>query len=239
MNPKITEISSIVDYTLLNPLATVEQVNEFCSIARMRNYKTVCISSSFLNYLYNFFPDLVACSVVGFPLGSSMVEVKALEIATLLAAGASELDIVLNLFFLKTKRFDMVANELNVLFATVDKVKTSKDCRAITRPIVLKLILETGNYTSDELYEIVTFIKKYYFSNLHKYKRVSQLFIKTCTGFGPRGASLEDTDIIHSALGNNIDIGIKASGGIKTLEQAKEFVIHGATRLGVSTDICA
>ncbi len=148
------------------------------------------------------------CTVVGFPLGTNTIETKLFEARRALEDGAEELDVVMNLGMIKSGNYAYVEEELNKILD-------------VAKGVVVKIIIETGYLTVEEMGKVCEVVVK-----------AGVDYIKTCTGFGPRGVSLDDVRLIKGFTGGRV--GIKAAGGIRTYEQAVSLIEAGATRLGTS-----
>ncbi len=199
-----------VDYTLLKPTTTWDDVKQLCDEAKVSGVASVCIPPSFIKranlYLQGAIP---ICTVIGFPLGYSTTTVKVAETINAISNGASEIDMVINLGDVKAGDFSKVEGEIRQI-----KLATSGK--------VLKVIIETCYLTEEEKVELCQIVT-----------RAGATFIKTSTGFGSSGATLEDVALMKANVGENI--GIKASGGIRSAEDAKNFIEAGAGRIGTSS----
>ncbi len=208
------EALSHVDHTLLKAVSTWEQIKSLCEEAIKYNTASVCIPPSFVKRASEAYGDRITiCTVIGFPLGYSTTAVKKAEITDALQNGADEVDVVVNLGYVKDKMFDKVEQELKVLREAAGKH-------------ILKVIVETCYLTEEEkikLCECLTNAKADY--------------IKTSTGFGTAGAQLEDVKLFKLHIGK--DVKIKASGGIRTKEDIEAFLSAGADRIGASSAVKA
>ena len=203
-----TEILSKTDHTLLAPQATWEEVEALCKEALAYHTASVCISPCYVLPAKKAFPDLTVCTVIGFPSGAHTTACKVMETKDAIANGADEVDMVINVGFVKDGRFDAVLDEIR-------QVKAAAGSR------VLKVIIETCLLTEDEKIRLCDIVS-----------RSGADFIKTSTGFSKGGATPEDIRLmrIYCAPG----LKIKAAGGISTLADAEEFLKLGADRLGSS-----
>ena len=209
-------LNRYIDHTLLSPIATSEQIEKLCQEAISYKFATVCIPPFYIDKARRALlgSDVKICTVIGFPFGYDHVATKIEGMTRAIAAGADELDIVVNLPAVKNGNWDLIENEIDS-YTTTAKLKNNK---------VLKLILETAYLNSEELEILCNLCLKY---NVD--------FAKTSTGYGPRGATVEDVVAMKNILGDAVQI--KASGGIKTKKDAKELIDAGATRLGTSSGI--
>lgn len=207
----ITNLNKITDLTILKPSASLEDVRNICMIAYKEGYRSACIPPCFVSQMKSEFKNLKITSVVGFPLGQISLHCKIEEYRKLSLSGASELDVVISINELKSGNWRNISNEIHSM-ASHSKMWNTK----------VKIIIETCYLTEDEIKEVCLICKKMY----------SVYAIKTSTGFGSRGASVEDIKLIKKCIGDSMKI--KASGGIKTREQAMELVKAGADIIGTS-----
>ena len=205
----ITTILSIVDHTLLSPTAVFNDVKTVCNDAIKYNATSVCIPPSFVKEARRYVGNRIKiCTVVGFPNGYSTTESKIFETMDAIRNGASEIDMVINIGWLKSKQYDLILDEIN-------KIK------GVCGRKTLKVIIETCLLTDEEKIKMCEIISK---SNAD--------FIKTSTGFGKKGAVIKDIVLFSKHIFNNKKI--KAAGGIKSLADAEKFIEAGADRLGTS-----
>lgn len=197
-----------IDYTLLKATATIDDIDALCKKAIEKSCASVCIPSCYVEYVSNEYPELRVCTVVGFPLGNSSTETKIEETRQAIIAGAHEIDAVINIGALKAGLYGYVKDELQRLK------------RICGKHTVLKIIIETCYLTREEKIIMCRMIQ-----NL----RID--FVKTSTGFGTGGATIEDVKLMRAVCGN--DVKIKASGGIRTREEAEEYLKY-CDRLGMS-----
>lgn len=206
---EIKEILKKVDHTLLKQDATWEQIKQICDEGIEYSTASVCIPPSFVKKAAEYVEGKIpVCTVIGFPNGYNTTDIKCAEAMDAVKNGASEIDMVINLGWVKEKNYDAIFSEIN-------KVKDACDGR------LLKVIVETALLTDEEkvkMTEVVSMSKAD--------------FIKTSTGFSIRGASFEDVEIFNKYISNNTHI--KAAGGIASLEDAEKFLNLGADRLGTS-----
>ena len=206
---EIKEILKRVDHTLLKQDATWEQIKQICEEGIEYSTASVCIPPSFVKKAAEYVGGKIpVCTVIGFPNGYNTTDIKCVEAMDAVKNGASEIDMVINLGWVKEKNYDAIFSEIN-------KVKDACDGR------LLKVIVETALLTDEEkvkMTEVVSMSKAD--------------FIKTSTGFSVRGASFEDVEIFNKNISNNTRI--KAAGGISSLEDAEKFLNLGADRLGTS-----
>lgn len=206
-------LAKMIDYTLLRPEASSRDVEEFCKEALEYNFMTVCVQPYFVPLVSKLLKDseIKVCTVIDFPHGSNSPSVKAFQIEELLKKGADEFDMVINISALKDKNEKVLREEIRKAV----EVASGK---------IVKIIIETCYLTDDEKIFITNIIKE---EGAH--------FVKTSTGFGPKGAEIQDIILLKKITEDKIKI--KASGGIRTLEQAFSFINAGADRLGTSQGI--
>ena len=203
-----TEILSKTDHTLLAPQAIWEEVEALCKEALAYHTASVCISPCYVLPAKKAFPDLTVCTVIGFPSGAHTTACKVMETKDAIANGADEVDMVINVGFVKDGRFDAVLDEIR-------QVKAAAGSR------ILKVIIETCLLTEDEKIRLCDIVS-----------RSGADFIKTSTGFSKGGATPEDIRLMRKYCAPGLKI--KAAGGISTLTDAEEFLKLGADRLGSS-----
>ena len=205
----IREILRHVDHTLLAQTATWEEIRQICDDAIKYQTASVCIPPAYVKQAAEYVQGKMAvCTVIGFPNGNMTTGTKEFETRDAIANGASEIDMVINLGWLKDQKYDLVEEEIRIL-----KTACGKN--------ILKVIIETCFLTRQEkikMCEIVT--------------RAGADYIKTSTGFAGGGATFEDVRLFAENVGQGVKI--KAAGGIATMEDAQQFLALGADRLGTS-----
>jgi len=208
-------IASLIDHTLLKADARYEDIRKICDEAKRYGFASVCINPSMVSTASGFLMNspVSVCTVVGFPLGATLGEVKAFEAEASILNGAREIDMVLNIGALKSK--DLVTVGLDIQLV-------AKACHA--REAICKVILETAYLTDEEKISACSVAKA-----------SGADFVKTSTGFGPGGASAKDVALMRSVVGE--DVGVKASGGIRDWKMLQEMVQSGATRIGASASV--
>lgn len=206
------EMLQYIDHTLLKPVCTWDEIETLCKEALSYHTASVCIPPSYVKRAREAFgPELPICTVIGFPLGYNPAEAKVCEALTALRDGADELDMVINLGDVKNRDFDKVYEEIRALRETAGSR-------------ILKVIVETCYLTRDEkirLCEIVT--------------KAGADYIKTSTGFGTAGATMEDILLFKEHIGSSVKI--KAAGGIRTREDLEAFIQAGCSRIGTSSAV--
>ena len=201
-----------VDHTLLTQTATWEEIKKICDEAMEYGTASVCIPPSYVKAAKEYMKDRMAvCTVIGFPNGYSTTAVKAYETKDAIANGADEIDMVINIGALKSKNLALVEEDIQaVVEASGDKL--------------VKVIIETCLLTDDE--KIVA---------CQIAKLAGADFVKTSTGFSTGGATVEDVALMRQTVGP--DMGVKASGGARSYEDALAFIEAGATRIGTSSGV--
>lgn len=210
---KGTDAARYVDHTLLKPNATQDEIAKLCEEAKSFCFASVCVNPSYvaLSAQYLRGSGVKVCTVVGFPLGSTTPTVKAIEARDAIANGADEIDMVINIGALKSGNDVVVFDDI-------------KAVREATRGKVLKVILETSLLSNEEKIRACVLAKK-----------AGVDFVKTSTGFGGGGATVEDIKLMRETVGPLM--GVKASGGIRDAKAASEMIAAGATRLGTSASV--
>ena len=206
---KAADILTHVDDTLLKAYATWEEIDKLCAEAVQLHTASVCVPPCYIKRIREAYPELTICTVVGFPLGYSVTEAKAAETQKAIDDGADEVDMVINITDVKNGDFAAVLAEIKAL-------------RALTQGKILKVIIETCYLTEEEkirLCEIVT--------------EAGADYIKTSTGFGTAGATLEDIALFKEHIGP--DVKMKAAGGIRTKEAMEAYLEAGCDRIGSSS----
>ncbi len=207
------DIAPYIDHTLLKPDATREEVVKLAEEARRYGFATVCVNSANVGTVARILSGTktIPIAVVGFPIGAALPSAKAFEAREAIRCGAREIDMVINVGALKSKDYALVVKDI---CAVVEAAK----------PHPVKVILETSKLTEQE---------KIVGSALAK--AAGAAFVKTSTGFGGGGATAEDVALMRSVVGE--DVGVKASGGIRTTEDAMRMIKAGANRIGASASV--
>ena len=203
------KILGIVDHTLLKQTSTWEQIKELCDGGMENNTASVCIPPYFVKAAKEYTEGkLPICTVIGFPNGNMTTAVKVFETEDAVKNGADEIDMVINIGLVKEGKYEEVLEEINAI---------KKACNGK----LLKVIIETCLLTEEEKIKMCEVVTK-----------SDAEYIKTSTGFSTGGATLEDIKLMREHCGENLKI--KAAGGIKSFEDAEEFIKAGADRLGTS-----
>lgn len=214
-NSGMTNIASYLDHTLLRPDSTESDINKLCVEANEYGVASVCVAPSWVPTCHEIVKRPIT-TVIGFPHGNTTVFAKSMEMEQAFKKGAREMDVVINVGKVKSGTWDFIEKEIDYLVQMKRLVSMGE--------FTLKYIVEIGYLTDDELFRIADLLIKY---------KVD--FIKTCTGYGPRGVTVEDIAKIKKHVGDRIKI--KASGGIKTYEFCKQLIDAGADRIGCSNSI--
>jgi deoxyribose-phosphate aldolase len=207
------DLTGLIDHTLLRPDAAHEDIKRLCEGALQFGFYSVCINPCFIKLAKELlkYSDVRVTTVIGFPLGMTLTEVKVYEAMNASLLGADELDIVINIGALKSGDWDTVRKDIS-------------DVIMATKGIIHKVIIETCYLNDDEKKKVVEIALE-----------ESSEFIKTSTGFGPCGAQLSDIRLIKDIVGDIA--GIKAAGRIRTLSQVLDLLEAGATRIGTSAGV--
>lgn len=203
-----------IDYTLLKPTATFWDFYDLCKEAKEKHCASVCIPSGYVKEMKEQFPTLNICTVVGFPFGNNSTETKIMEAMKAIIDGANEIDMVINIAWLKDDYLDSCLKEINAIKQAIGKH-------------ILKVIIETCYLTDEEIATATEIVDE---SNAD--------YIKTSTGFGTSGATVHAIEIIKENLSKNFAnqfyTKIKASGGIRTREEMEKYISLGCDRIGAS-----
>lgn len=213
--PAGANIAGWIDHTLLKPEATAMQVKALCQEAVEYQFASVCINPAFVPLAAGLLGTsrVAVCTVVGFPLGAALPEYKVFETLACINAGASEIDMVINIGALKGGAYGLVLNEIQAVVQT-----------AHNQGALVKVILENALLTRRE--KILGCLLC---------KAAGANFVKTSTGFGPGGATVEDVALMRRVVG--AEMGVKAAGGVRKLADAQAMILAGANRLGASAGV--
>lgn len=216
------QLAKTIDQTLLNPVATPKDIEILCNNAKKEHFAAVVVNPGNVVLAHRILrdTDVKVCSVIGYPLGANTIETKIFESRDCIRKGAGELDVVLNLGAVKSGNYEYIEKELGVMVSVIRREQIAE----YNRHINIKIIIETGILSKDEIRKVSSIIEK-----------SGSDFIKTSTGFGFKGVELDDVRLIREVVTRNI--GVKASGGIRTFEDAQALIDAGATRLGTSSGI--
>lgn len=210
------QLSKIMDHTLLKPNILDQQIEDLCTEAKEFSFASVCINPSYIPQVKRLLTGtgVKVCTVIGFPLGANTTRTKIFEAEEALSLGADELDYVVNIGDVLNERYDSIKNEMLQFVRLKDKQKG----------ILIKIILETCYLNEEQISRLCQLAKE---SGLD--------FVKTSTGFGSGGATVEDVSLMRRIVGPGL--GVKASGGVRSFADAKKMVEAGASRLGTSASV--
>ncbi|NQT66087.1 MAG: deoxyribose-phosphate aldolase [Actinobacteria bacterium] len=216
------QLAKTIDQTLLNPIATSKDIEQLCINAKKYHFAAVCINPAYIAQAKKILADtdVKVCAVVGYPLGANTIETKVFEARDNVKKGAGELDMVINLGAVKSGNYEYVEREIKIVVNVIRREQIAE----YNRHINIKAIIETAILTRDEIKKVCAIIE-----------RSGADFVKTSTGFGVKGAELDDVRLIREIVTRNT--GVKASGGIRTFRDAQALIDAGATRLGTSSGI--
>lgn len=213
----LQEVIQSIDHTLLNPVAMEKDYVHLCRQAKEIGLKAVCVLPCFVPFCVAQLENsaVSVATVIGFPLGANASEVKAFEADRAFRAGAAEVDMVIQLGALKEHRYNDVYDDLQ---------QVVKVARTFPERKIVKVIIETGLLTEEEKKVACELVLK-----------AEADYVKTSTGFNGGGATVEDVRLLSAVVGNKAKV--KASGGIRTWEQAEKLLLAGASRLGTSSGV--
>ncbi len=213
--PVDPNFAPLIDHTLLKPEATADQIAQLCFEAKKHHFASVCVNPGHVKLCAELLKDtpVKVCTVIGFPLGATAPEVKVFETGNALKQGATEIDMVINIGALKARDLELVAKDIRGV------VQASHAAGALT-----KVIIETSLLNDEE--KVIACLLS---------KEAGADFVKTSTGFSTGGATVEDVALMRRVVGP--DLGVKASGGIRTREDVEKMVQAGATRIGASAGV--
>ena len=202
--------NKFIDHTILKPEASETQVIALCEEAKEYDFASVCVNPTHVALCARLLAntDVKVCTVIGFPLGANTAEVKGFETRNAVENGATEIDMVINVGALKDKKYDIVFNDIK---AVVDNAGGN----------LVKVIFETCLLTPEEIVKACELSVS-----------AGADYVKTSTGFGKYGATVEDVTLMRKTVGPNI--GVKASGGVRTREDMLKMIEAGASRIGTS-----
>lgn len=211
---KKSEMAAMIDHTMLKPEATDEQIIKVCREARENKFASVCINPSYVKLAREQLKSsgVKVCTVIGFPLGANDTRVKSYEAKIAIEDGANEVDMVINVGKLKAKDYEYVKNDIK---AVVNEAKGKA---------LAKVIIETCLLTDEEKVKVCKLAME-----------AGADFVKTSTGFNKGGATFEDVKLMYETVAPKLKV--KASGGIRTTEDAIKMIEAGASRIGASASI--
>ena len=213
VGPVRADLAPYIDHTLLKADAKKEDIKKLCDEARQYGFASVCVNSGWVRLCKSLLTGskVMVCAVVGFPLGAMSTEAKAFEAREAVRNGASEIDMVINIGALKSRDYAAVLEDIRKVVQAA-------------APAKVKVIIETGALTREEKVIACALAKS-----------AGAAFVKTSTGFGPGGATAEDVALMKQVVGHGVEV--KASGGVRTAEDAEKMIQAGATRIGASASV--
>ena len=215
------ELAKMIDHTILKADATQSDIEKLCEEAKKYNFASVCVNPYWVSLASDLLKNstVKVCTVIGFPLGATSSESKAYETEIAILQGADEVDMVINVGAMKNNKTDIVENDILSVVNSARKTGKTQN-----KNIIVKVILETCYLTKDEIKNACLCAKN-----------AGADFVKTSTGFGTGGATVEDVSLMKETVGSSMEV--KASGGIRDYETAIKMIEAGATRLGTSSGI--
>lgn len=210
------QVARTIDQTLLKPTATKSDVTRLCEEARTYRFACAVVAPAYVSLAHELLrgSEVKVCTVVGFPLGATTSRSKAFEARDALESGASELDMVINIGALKARDYDYVRRDIQAVVEEAAKFHNA----------IVKAIIETCLLSDDEKVKASILARE-----------AGASYVKTSTGFAEGGATVSDVKLIRDAVGDAV--GVKAAGGIRTLEDAVAMIEAGATRIGTSSGV--
>ena len=207
------DLGNYIDHTNLKAYTTLADIKKLCDEACKYHFQAVCVNPCYVKSAKEYLKgsNVLVCTVIGFPLGANTIQTKEYETIDAINDGADEIDMVINIGALKNKDYDYIKQEIS-------------DIRDACDGKTLKVIIETCYLDDDEIAKMTEICNDTFVN-----------FIKTSTGFGTRGASFHDIEIINEHKNDILEI--KASGGIKTLEDVEKYLDMGVSRIGTSAGV--
>ncbi len=215
------ELAKMIDHTILKANATQNDIEKLCEEAKKYNFASVCVNPYWVPLTSALLKNstVKVCTVIGFPLGATSSDSKAYETEIAILQGADEVDMVINVGAMKNDKTDIVENDILSVVNSARKTGKSQN-----KNIIVKVILETCYLTKDEIKKACICAKN-----------AGADFVKTSTGFGTGGATVEDVALMKETVGSSMEV--KASGGIRDYETAIKMIEAGASRIGTSSGI--
>ncbi|MDK2838980.1 MAG: deoxyribose-phosphate aldolase [Thermosipho sp. (in: thermotogales)] len=211
-NIEVKDVNKYIEHTNLKATATEEDILKLCEQAKEYNFRGVCVNPSFVPLVKKQLEgtDVKVVTVIGFPLGATSTSAKVEETKVAVADGADEVDMVIHIGYLKQKNYEYIYNDIKAVVEAAN--------------VPVKVIIETCYLTDEEKVAACVISKE-----------ASAEFVKTSTGFGTAGAKVEDVNLMRWVVGDSM--GVKASGGVKTYEDAVNMIRAGANSIGTSSGI--
>ncbi|MBN2013429.1 deoxyribose-phosphate aldolase [candidate division KSB1 bacterium] len=212
----INEIAQFIDHTNLKPESTITAIQQLCDEAKKYNFATVCIHPVYVRRACKMLAEssVSVCTVIGFPLGANVTDIKVKEAVQAIDDGATEIDMVIQIGALKAGEIEIVGNDI---------LRVVEVCHQ--KNALCKVIIETALLTQEEKIIACELVRK-----------AGADFIKTSTGFGPGGATVDDVKLLAQQM-QGTSIKVKAAGGIRSREDFDKMVIAGASRIGTSSGV--
>jgi deoxyribose-phosphate aldolase len=207
------DLAKYIDHTLLKANTSRDELKKLCEEARLHRFASVCVNAANVSFCARELrgTGVMVCAVVGFPLGATTPAAKAFETREAVRDGAEEIDMVLNIGAMKSKDYALVLDDIRKVVEAAGRLK-------------VKVILEVGELSRDE--KVIACALS---------KAAGAAFVKTSTGFGPGGATAEDVTLMKAVVGEDVEV--KASGGVRTADDADRMIAAGATRIGASASV--
>jgi len=209
------ELAKMIDSTIVKPFATKEDIAKLCREAQEHGFGCVCVNPTYVAFAVKLLKDtqIKVCSTIGFPDGTTLLEVKAFEAEKVVKLGAEELDMVMNISAFKSRNYELVKKDIRGVTAV----------KELSPNVVVKVIIETAYLNNEEKVTACRLVKE-----------AGADFVKTSTGIYGK-ATVEDVRLMRKTVGENF--GVKAAGGIRTYEDALSMIKAGANRIGTSTAV--
>jgi deoxyribose-phosphate aldolase len=209
------KLARMIDHTMLKPDTTIKEIETLCKEARQYSFASVCVNPDYVALCSKLLKGSIVkvCTVIGFPLGANKTEIKREEAEIALKEGAQEIDMVINIGALKSGNYDIVFNDINQVVLAAKR-----------NSAICKVIIEAALLTDEEKIKACVIAKE-----------AKADFVKTSTGFSKGGATAGDVALMKRVVGSSV--GVKASGGIRTIEDAETMIASGADRIGASASV--
>jgi len=209
------KLARMIDHTLLKPDATLQDIENLCGEAKHYGFASVCVNPAYVKLCADLLDntDVKVCTVISFPLGATSSAAKAFETERAIKHGAREVDMVINIGMLKSCEYDYVEHDILAVVDVAHRMNA-----------IVKVIIETGLLNKDEKIKACVLTK-----------HAGADFVKTSTGFMKGGATIKDVALMRKVVGP--DLGVKASGGVRSKKKALALIANGATRIGASASV--
>jgi len=209
------KLARMIDHTLLKPDATLQDIENLCGEAKHYGFASVCVNPAYVKLCADLLDntDVKVCTVISFPLGATSSAAKAFETERAIKHGAREVDMVINIGMLKSCEYDYVEHDILAVVDVAHRMNA-----------IVKVIIETGLLNKDEKIKACVLAK-----------HAGADFVKTSTGFMKGGSTIKDVALIRKVVGP--DLGVKASGGVRSKKKALALIANGATRIGASASV--